>query len=117
MEKIIINKEGSLKPCPFCGGKETAYMAYEHHPEAIRWKIVCTNCMAGIDPGTIQDRWRLDDLWNQRDGDKNELFDEQICRVCGCTWNNACADGCYWVEEDLCSECVDKEDETNAKQN
>lgn len=32
--------------------------------------------------------------------------DEQKCRVCGCTWFNACQGGCYWVESDLCSECV-----------
>lgn len=37
------------------------------------------------------------------------VFDEQACRKCGCTWNNACSGGCYWVEEDLCSECVEKE--------
>lgn len=35
--------------------------------------------------------------------------EEQRCRVCGCTWNNACPGGCYWVEEDLCSKCVDRE--------
>lgn len=33
---------------------------------------------------------------------------EQACRVCGCTWNNACHGGCSWVEPDLCSECVGK---------
>lgn len=33
--------------------------------------------------------------------------DEKRCRVCGCTWNNACPGGCYWVEEDLCSQCAD----------
>ena len=33
---------------------------------------------------------------------------EQQCRVCGCTWNHACEGGCYWVEEDLCSQCADK---------
>lgn len=27
------------------------------------------------------------------------------CRVCGCTDDNACAGGCYWVEPDLCSAC------------
>lgn len=31
---------------------------------------------------------------------------EQQCRICGCTWDNACKGGCYWVEEDLCSQCV-----------
>lgn len=32
---------------------------------------------------------------------------EQKCRVCGCTWNNACEGGCYWVEDDLCSKCAE----------
>ena len=32
--------------------------------------------------------------------------DERKCRVCGCTQNNACPGGCYWVEEDLCSQCA-----------
>jgi len=30
----------------------------------------------------------------------------QFCRVCGCSWNRACAGGCYWVEADLCSSCA-----------
>ena len=37
------------------------------------------------------------------------LFDDDKCRVCGCSWDNACVtdDGpCYWVEEDLCSSCA-----------
>lgn len=31
---------------------------------------------------------------------------ERTCRVCGCTWENACLGGCYWVESDLCSQCT-----------
>ncbi|OXR48052.1 hypothetical protein PuT2_14740 [Pusillimonas sp. T2] len=31
------------------------------------------------------------------------------CRVCGCTWNNACEDSCWWIEPDLCSSCVGKD--------
>lgn len=27
------------------------------------------------------------------------------CRVCGCTEHNACPDVCWWIEEDLCSNC------------
>lgn len=38
-----------------------------------------------------------------------EEVNERKCRVCGCTWDNACPGGCYWVEEDLCSRCVGKE--------
>ncbi len=30
------------------------------------------------------------------------------CRVCGCTWHNACQGGCSWVEADLCSNCIGK---------
>lgn len=32
----------------------------------------------------------------------------RTCRICGCTDDHACPGGCYWVEEDLCSECVGK---------
>jgi len=28
------------------------------------------------------------------------------CRVCGCTWDNACPGGCYWVESNLCNRCI-----------
>lgn len=38
--------------------------------------------------------------------DNEPLFEEQKCRVCGCTDSNACEGGCYWVEPDLCSRCV-----------
>lgn len=37
------------------------------------------------------------------------MIKEQKCRVCGCTWNHACKGGCYWVEDDLCSECVEQQ--------
>lgn len=37
-----------------------------------------------------------------------------ICRGCGCTDDNACPDGCFWVEPDLCSQCVDIYDEDDA---
>ena len=36
------------------------------------------------------------------------------CRVCGCTQNNACPDGCWWVEPDLCSSCVGSVQQTAA---
>ena len=28
------------------------------------------------------------------------------CRICGCTDLSACPDGCHWVENDLCSNCI-----------
>lgn len=33
---------------------------------------------------------------------------ERVCRVCGCTYENACPGGCSWVEEDLCSACAEE---------
>jgi hypothetical protein len=35
--------------------------------------------------------------------------DEPSCRVCGCTDNEACEGGCWWVSEELCSECEEAE--------
>lgn len=29
-----------------------------------------------------------------------------VCRMCGCTDEDACPEGCTWVQADLCSECV-----------
>lgn len=39
----------------------------------------------------------------------NKIFDpdDRRCRVCGCTQFNACPGRCYWIEEDLCSQCVE----------
>lgn len=31
---------------------------------------------------------------------------ETKCRVCGCTQLHGCPGGCYWIEEDLCSQCA-----------
>jgi hypothetical protein len=28
-----------------------------------------------------------------------------FCRVCGCTDEQSCVDGCYWTEPGLCSSC------------
>lgn len=30
----------------------------------------------------------------------------QICKGCGCTDQVGCAGGCYWAEDNLCSQCV-----------
>lgn len=36
------------------------------------------------------------------------------CHVCGCTDDRACPDGCYWVEKDLCSRCVNQQESSHA---
>jgi len=30
-----------------------------------------------------------------------------VCRVCGCSQNDACDAGCGWAAEDLCTACVE----------
>lgn len=39
---------------------------------------------------------------------ENAVFDEELrfCKVCGCSQDHACPGGCYWVTDDLCSNCV-----------
>ena len=32
----------------------------------------------------------------------------QKCRVCGCDQDHACKGGCFWVYDDLCSQCYEK---------
>lgn len=34
----------------------------------------------------------------------------RTCRECGCTDAAACEGGCYWIEKDLCSKCVEVSD-------
>ena len=35
--------------------------------------------------------------------------DARKCRVCGCTEDDPCQEGCWWVDWDLCSECQEQE--------
>jgi hypothetical protein len=35
------------------------------------------------------------------------VFAEQgVCRICGCTGEQACPGGCVWAEPNLCSRCA-----------
>lgn len=42
--------------------------------------------------------------------------EEQKCRVCGCTWGNACPGGCYFVEDNLCNKCAEAAKEDSQKE-
>ena len=35
-----------------------------------------------------------------------DLSDVQRCSACGCTEDNPCLNGCWWVRPDLCSACI-----------
>lgn len=40
---------------------------------------------------------------------------EWVCRECGCTDDHACPGGCFWVEKDLCSACVDEDKQRSGR--
>ena len=55
----------SLDSCPFCGSSEVVYEKHLH-TAGYRWRVVCTNCMASIDPGHAQQRSTVQRKWNTR---------------------------------------------------
>ena len=60
-----------LKPCPFCGSTNLYIDGYEH-AAGKRWRVVCLDCMATVDPGTIQQKYRAIEAWNRRAQPANE---------------------------------------------
>lgn len=43
----------------------------------------------------------------KRAREKAALPKEQRCRICGCTWDDACPAACSWYEISLCSVCAE----------
>ena len=54
-----------LKPCPFCGKNEIVYARY-NTKVGDRWRIMCCDCLATIDPGYAQSRATVQAMWNNR---------------------------------------------------
>lgn len=73
--------------CPRCHEEIVGYYAQ-----------YCEHCGQAVDTSDDDD---------EEGTNPEPLFDEQKCRVCGCTQDHACEGGCYWVEEDLCSKCAE----------
>lgn len=62
---------------------------------------------------------RINGKWLDKDYFDNFLSFHN-CRVCSCNSIRRCEEGCYWIEKDLCSSCVEtdairKENETEFK--
>lgn len=55
----------NLRNCPFCGG-ENIYVDGYDHAAGKRWRVVCLDCMATVDPGTIQQKYCAIEAWNRR---------------------------------------------------
>lgn len=54
-----------LKNCPFCGGSNIYVDGYDHDAGK-RWRVVCLDCMATVDDGCIQQKYRAIEAWNRR---------------------------------------------------
>ncbi len=59
-------KEDEVKPCPFCGGKEIIIDKYESKLGNTRFRIICSGCMATIDPGWAAQASVVKGMWNKR---------------------------------------------------
>lgn len=105
IEKGILQVE-----CPYCNEIFKA-LPSAFTPEDYR----CPKCNKGIEIKFVAASKEEMELEQESEALKavaevssDPLFDEQKCRVCGCTDDNACPGGCYWVEEDLCSQCAEQ---------
>ncbi len=99
---------------------------YEQAPGKWRWEAQDVTPLPGAEPtgyachgcGIIEvaaDDGGLPEKWVEKKFPERSFFlcpecqeDVAICRVCGCSNEDPCEGGCYWVEEDLCSACVGK---------
>ena len=55
-----------VKPCPFCGESENIVLEEYEAKIGTRWRILCGNCMGGIDRGYDQTPYSLIGAWNKR---------------------------------------------------
>ena len=97
-------------PCPRCGHDRMKTPAVKNALSRRANIYICSEC--GTDEAILDAAGKEPVPFNQwgmvlgfDSEDDEPLFDEQACRICGCTWDNACEGGCYWVEDDLCSRC------------
>ena len=64
-----------LLPCPFCGGTNLYTDGYQHSA-GLRWRVVCIDCMATVDDGTQQQKYRAIEAWNRRADQKGAVEGE-----------------------------------------
>ncbi len=99
--------------CARCGEQiadKLGGYGYSDAPNAVVVGHNCPTCRANYDKMDWHDKLFVPDPFDQNESaeDEEPLFDgdERRCRICGCTEDNACTGGCWWVEEDLCSVCA-----------
>ena len=71
IELIEPKPNTELKRCPFCGSTHIFSERYEG-PAGERWRCWCSECLAGIDPGTAQAAGQVREMWNRRTEPPND---------------------------------------------
>lgn len=74
-----------LPPCPFCGMQHILFVKYQH-AAGPRWKVMCADCLAEIDPGWAQQTYALIPMWKRRAADNRihaKWIDASAKRNCG----------------------------------
>lgn len=109
------NTSNYVFPCPRCGHDRMDIKPVRNALSRRANVYICNACgmEEALLDATGKDPLPLNE-WSMVKGfDSEDEEDEQTCRVCGCTWDNACEGGCYWVDDDLCSSCAEKMRELN----
>ena len=70
-----------LKPCPYCGGHNIYVDGYDH-AAGKRWRVVCLDCMATVDDGTTQQKYRAIEQWNLRVPDTTGINPARLSEIC-----------------------------------
>lgn len=70
----------TLKPCPFCGYNKV-YLDEYRHEAGVRFRVVCPECMAMVDPGYFQSAGRAIEAWNRRTFEPLVNISEEVRRV------------------------------------
>lgn len=63
-----------VKPCPFCGGSNLFEESYENGI-GWRYRIICGDCYATVDDGTLRSIEDAVEAWNRRSIDEDALKD------------------------------------------
>lgn len=80
-------------------------------PEA-ELQYFCEICGVGEEAepdGSIPEGWTDRKFENGSHLVCDNCKDVQMCRICGCTEEHGCEEGCHWVADDLCSACIPEE--------
>ncbi len=112
-ERGISTNDPPAAPMMRCGRPAAYRLEFTHVDGSVTYRAVC-----GSDGHmNLLDREEdekagvelTSELVDPIPGETCEASAPRMCRVCGCTDECGCEEGCSWIEADLCSGCADLE--------